>query len=216
MYSTLTSASETDLHYTDHEINRGIDVINGDFMQIDGVGPIRQAIDHARTHGNVSLLDAGCGTGLGLIDLKDQVAFRAPINPEAIEAVGVSMADYSHRLDEDAGWVNRKRLANGYVNIRLGNLATIDLAPTSFDVGYSYQVILHNEKVEPILENILPALSAGGVFYFDTLTDQREEVDSISKDLIVDGWGSQTATVTKTSYTGESKARIMNKLTAPQ
>jgi SAM-dependent methyltransferase len=214
MNLVLSSSSREDLVYTDSEINRWVGAINHDFVLVDGDGPVTTAIDRARAYGGVSILDAGCGTGLGLIEFKGQVVNRTPIDPSKVEAVGVSLADYSNRMPDDK-LESSKQLKAGYIGLQVGNLATIGLAPRSVDVGYAYQVLLHNETIAPILGNVLPALSAGGVFYCDTLIEQQQEIDDVSAPLRDAGWTTKSVPVTRSFFTGDSGTRIINKFLAP-
>jgi hypothetical protein len=68
----LTLNTDKDFTYFDHEINRFSGTFNGDFMHLDGEGPIAAGIAKARSQGRVTLLDAGCGTGYGLINLSNK------------------------------------------------------------------------------------------------------------------------------------------------
>jgi len=166
------------------------------------------AIQVAREKGSVRLLDAGCGSGYGLYDLKDQVEFRARIDAHDITAVGVSLADYTDRIED---WRVRDRIEAGYIELRLGNLATVDLEPEYYDVAYSHQVLLHNTEIAPIISNVMPALSRGGVYYFDSLLSQQEELDDIMSVADPEQWNLRQADVTQTSFSG-SETRMMNKL----
>jgi hypothetical protein len=123
-----------------------------------------------------------------------------------IEAAGVSLADYSAQIA--GGWLEKKRLTDGYVALHLGNLSTISLKPQYFDVAYSYQVLRHNQVITPIIENVMSALRAGGVYYFDTLVEQQEEVDVLAKSLAPTEWHIQSETLTVQSMNSEDICKV--------
>ena len=91
MSNLIQPDSRIDVEYPSFAISRGIKPINDDFMRIDGQGPIGVSIDKAKRQGRIALLDAGCGIGLGLIDIKDRISSHAPIDEQSVDAVGVSV-----------------------------------------------------------------------------------------------------------------------------
>ena len=210
MINLIERTSVEDMLYADHEVNRDACIMNSDFKHLDGGGPLRSAIDIARTHGRLAVLDAGCGTGYGLADFKDQVNFRAPLPDERIDAQGIGLSDV--RSQFDGGWHNRKRLHNGYIAFTIGNLATISLKPDYYDIAYSYQVLLHNSHIAPIVENILTSLAVEGAYYFDTHLTQQPELDSILHSLDSDDWNVVSKPLTK-QFIGVEDTRVMTKLT---
>ncbi|HSX29458.1 MAG TPA: class I SAM-dependent methyltransferase [Candidatus Saccharimonadales bacterium] len=197
----ITPDSHTDIPYDDYEINRHIGSVNTGYMHLNFGGVIRAAIERARLHGQVSLLDAGCGTGHSLISLKEQIRFRAKIADEAIEAVGISLSDLRSRLN--AGCHERNRSRNGYISLRIGNLATMPLEPHRFDVAYSSQVLMHNSEPARIVANILPSLRHNGVYYCDALPEQKAELDTFKTTLDPAEWNMQSTTVTKQCIGGQ-------------
>jgi len=171
---TIHPGSQSDIPYNNFEIERDSGTINGDFMRLDGYGPIATGIQLAREQGKLAILDAGCGTGYGLADLKDQISFRAPVPEESIEALGVALSDV--RAQSEIPWREKEKLSNGYIALRIGNLGTIDLRPERYDLAYSFEVLLHNEVVAPILSNVTNSLRVGGTYYFNSLVDQTDEI----------------------------------------
>jgi len=209
MLPRIEPNSSNDLPYHDSEINRSIGPINGDFMCLDDAGPLLTAIDKARAQGHVALLDAGCGTGYGLMDMKDQISFLAPIDEDAIEAVGVSLTDFRTYLR--GGWREKAHLTDGYIALRIGNLATMSLAPEHFDVAYSYQVLLHNTDATLIIKNVMSSLRDGGVFYFDSLVEQQEKLDKLTDSLDPAEWRIQSESLTR-QFIGWQDTRMMHKI----
>ena len=202
----ISASSTKDLMYSDHEVYRSIGAANADLMKLDGDGPIQRAVDAARKHGRVAILDAGCGTGYGLVDLKEQVSYRAPVAEDAIEALGVSLSDV--RSQFEGNWLDKKHLYDGYVALRLGNLATVSLQPAHYDVAYSYQVLMHNERVAPVIGNVIPSLQPGGAYYFDTLVEQRDEVADFTAGLDPTAWAVDSRELTREFIGGEDTCLV--------
>lgn len=203
----LTTDTADRLPYTDFELDRCISTINGQFMNLDGEGPIGQAITTARDQGRIAVLDAGCGTGKALIRLKDQIAFRADVPEQSIEALGVSLADYSYAFG--GAYQERLRLSDGHITIALGNLATIALQPEHYDVAYSYEVLIHNQSLYPILSNVVASVRSRGSYYFNTHQDQMDEVQDFANDHDV----SLKSLVLSGREPGRSATRAFFKLT---
>jgi SAM-dependent methyltransferase len=205
--------STRDLKYNISEIDREIGAINGDYMDLD-IDLIQLAVNKARTKGRVALLDAGCGIGLGLIDLKDQISFRAPLAENLIDAWGVSLLDYRNEVDQtDVGWRVKQKLHNDYIQYQIGNLATIPLPHGHFDVAYSSQVMLHNSEIHPIINNILPRLKGGGSYYFDTLVEQGDEVKELTDSLPENEWQTLVQKRTRSFLFGGEQSRLIHKIT---
>jgi SAM-dependent methyltransferase len=208
----IQPSSREDIPYDDYELTRSVGSINGDFMAIDREGPIGAAITAARAKGRVALLDAGCGAGVGLMGLKGQIVLRTELTENDVEAVGVSLVDYRDRVDTyDIGWRGVKKLASGYIDLTFGNLSSIDLPKKHFDVAYAYQVLLHNDTIAPIIRNVLPTLSSGGIFYFDTLVEQNDEMESLTSDLPKSEWHVESTKLTRTFIHG-TESRMMHKI----
>ena len=166
------------IHYATHEVDRDIGAVNSHFMVLDNEGPIGAGIRIARAQRKLTVLDAGCGTGNGLRGLKEQISFRAPIPEEEIDAVGVTLGEYGEYFR--GGPAERRRLTNGYVSILMGNLACMPLNPEYFDLAYSFEVLMHNDRVAPILANVVSSLRPGGEYYFNSLVRQLDEVEGFA------------------------------------
>ena len=208
MRLVISPASVEDLSYDIDDLDRRIGDVNGDFINLDGGGPIEYALRVARLRGSLGLLDAGCGTSLSLLGFKEQVSRRAPIDADAVRAVGVSLADYTDLL---WAWKDRANVRSGYVQMRIGNLATIGLEPEQFDVAYSYEVLPHNAQIAPVIANVMPSLRAGGAYYFDTLVEQQEELDALNAQLDPTQWQLLSETITRQTK-WEQGSRVMNRL----
>jgi len=202
----ISANSTQDLRYTDHEVSRSIGAANRDLKELDWDGPIQRAIDKAREQGSVAILDAGCGTGFGLVDLKDQVRHRAPIATDLIEALGVSLSDVRSQFTGDR--LDERRLYNGFIALQLGNLATVTLQPAHYDVAYSYQVLQHNERIAPVIGNVIPSLRPGGAYYFDTLVDQNGEVADFTAELDPAVWTVDSRELTREFFDGEGTTAV--------
>jgi SAM-dependent methyltransferase len=209
MLAQIEHLSTEDLVYFDDELNRTIGEANGDFMHLDYKGPTLTAIEIARAQGHVSILDGGCGSARELIDLKDQIIVRAPISANSVDAVGVSLTDFSHRFT--GGWREAAHLTDGYISLFIGNLATLPLEPDHFDVAYSYQVLLHNKEPIPIIENVLPSLSTSGIYYFDALVDQQDDITAYTDSLDPSKWQAQSIPLT-VEFIGGKDTRMMNRI----
>jgi SAM-dependent methyltransferase len=208
----LNCVTPEDPDYFDkHEVDRNAGTVNGSFMPLDGHGPLITGIEIARQSGSLAVLDAGCGSGNSLIDLKDQIEFRAPIEPERIIAVGIDRHDYTAYIPNPEG---RRRAMNGYVNLRRGDLATIDLEPEAFDLAYAHEVLIHCEGIASIVARILGSLKSGGTFYCNTLPEQAIEFESLSRRLRQAGWTACSREMTRASIIGP-QTRAIHKVVKP-
>jgi SAM-dependent methyltransferase len=206
----LEQTSTVDFTYADYEVSRSAGAMNGDFLHLDGGGPLRSAIDIARARGSLTVLDAGCGTGYGLSDFKDQVNFRAPLPDFKIDAHGIGLSDV--RSQFDGGWRGKERLHNGYISLAIGNLATMPIKPDYYDIAYSYQVLLHNSQITPLVSNVISSLSQDGAYYFDTHLTQQQELDSLLHSLDSKAWDVVSKPLTR-QFIGGEDTRVMTKLT---
>jgi SAM-dependent methyltransferase len=135
------------------------------YHHLDGKGPKGTLIELCGRQDTVAVLDAGCGTGSQLVNLMVQLAITEGIDPKRILADGVSDHDFS-RFSRDR--ITRVALGAGLANYAVMDLAQDALPSGAYDMSYSYEVLMHNEEPEPIIENVWQALAPGGVSYFNT------------------------------------------------
>lgn len=210
--NNLTSISPSNPEFFDDwEVNRGIATINGDFMVLDREGPIGSSIEMARHLGEVAILDAGCGSGNALIGLKEQVEFRAQLSSDRIVAMGIDLHDYTYLLE---GWMTQERPRSGYVDLQQDDLNTVNLEGKLFDLAYSYEVLIHNDKPTNIVLKVLDALKPGGIFYFNTLPEQVIEVETLLRRLARTGWAAWSHDLTQESVSN-TDTRVFHKVTKP-
>jgi ubiquinone/menaquinone biosynthesis C-methylase UbiE len=107
----------------------------------------------------MSILDLGCGTGMGTIDIARQLEGTGRV-------VGV---DLSEKMIEQAG---RKLDAIEYGNVefRVGTAATLDY-DAHFDCVLSTNAFHHFEEKGAVFRTIWRALKRGGVFVVQDICD---------------------------------------------
>ena len=88
----------------------------------------------------------------------------------------------------------------------------MDLPEEHFDVAYSHEVLLHNEQVNPIIENVLSSLRPEGVYYFNTVVEQGDEVEDAIDALSRKQWKLETRKLTHTFANG-TRSRLVHKVT---
>lgn len=158
--------------YYRYALDRDISQPQGEFWRFDGVGLIESARKQYEKHGALNILDAGCGTGRQLWDFVEYLERTIP--REGITATGVSDIDFS---EESEMWRVRKAVKTGGINYAVADL-NVDILPSgTFNIIYSYEVLVHNEE-DPgrIVANFWQALSPGGVMYFNAEGSQREAI----------------------------------------
>lgn len=144
------------------------------FRRLDRKGPKRTLIELCGRQDTVTVLDAGCGTGGQLAWLIGGVATMDGIEPERILADGVSDHDFStFSRDRFA----RVAIGAGLINYMVMDLASEELPPDSYDLAYSHEVLMHNDRPERIIDNVFGSLKPGRAMYFNTDGRQVEQVD---------------------------------------
>lgn len=153
--------------YSYHELNRGIMTFNGRFSPI---GDPLHAIDEiADRQEYITILDAGCGTGRQLYEMVEGATRMFQIDQRRILADGVSDYDFSDMADDKEA---RRAYVSGALNYHVGDLNTMELPEGSYDLAYSYEVLVHNEEPNRIVENLWRALRPGGSAYFNAEANQ--------------------------------------------
>lgn len=155
------------------EIDRSVwDVL---FQMKDPLGePLFEiALGKLRRQGEIAVLDAGCGTGRSLVELRFQLMFGAGKASPGIRAVGVNLSDYSKESELVSV---RQAPQNGSIEYLVADLETTELTPDSFDIIYSYETLVHNDtsKATRIVDNLLTALKPEGVLMFDISKGQKD------------------------------------------
>lgn len=183
--SFVDGCRQTDTHgYRYFELDRCESVLNGAFWPVDGSGPISSLIDIHDRQGYATVLDAGCGTGRQLYELIDYVRFTRNLDPMSIYGDGVSDFDFSMLSEE---WRVRAAFMNGDLHYEVGDLQTLELPEQAYDLVYSYEVLVHNEKPGLIVENLWRALRAGGVLYFNAAGEQADEIRDVTNAITACG-----------------------------
>jgi SAM-dependent methyltransferase len=127
--------------------------------------------DKYRSQQQIAVLDAGCGTGHTLYEIRDRLNHRVHVASASMTTVGVNDVDYS---DESGSPETRAAIRNGEIQYIVDDLATIQLPSQAFDVIYSYETLIHNGigKTAKIIDNLLPFLKQDGVLIFNITEDQ--------------------------------------------
>jgi len=168
------------------EIDHSISMPSQDMLDNRREPLIGVALEILRKNGSISVLDAGCGTGFALFELKDELLHRTgnKHNPSIVQATGISLEDYSQKSENRFA---REAIKNQYSNYIVDDLSSVNLIQESIDLCWSHEVLIHNsnEKIVKIINNILPAIKPNGYFYFNLNPDQRNspEVSSVIQDL---------------------------------
>ena len=154
--------------YTRWELDRTFGSPSAEF-RTDNQPQFFQIIEMAREKGSLAVLDAGCGTGRGLFDLKDQVDFRTGV---PVRAVGINDVDYSQESEDR---FVRQAFRNGDMEYRVEDLRQTRFDKPEFDLVFSYEALIHIDDFDQVALNLAQAVRPGGYMYFDLL---KEQIDS--------------------------------------
>ena len=155
--------------FTRWEIDRGIPSDMKDEFRT----PILQVfIDKLREKGSISVMDAGCGTGRALYQMREQLLFRTDAKESDVLTTGVSNIDFS---DESESAGVRNAISKGDINYVVDDLSGVQLPSSSLDAIYSFEAFIYNEpeKIIKIVQNLLPSLKPDGFLIFNLKEGQR-------------------------------------------
>jgi SAM-dependent methyltransferase len=170
--------------YSRRELDRDFGMPNGEFMSLDGDGILQTAVKQYAKYGELSILDAGCGTANQLFTLVEDLTDHRGVPRNDINAVGVSDIDFSR---DSEWWMPRAAVAEGDITYGIGDLQTEKLLPEQFHLIYSYEVMFHNEEPQLIVENLWNALKPGGVLYFNAGASQMMKLNPTLNQIAEDG-----------------------------
>lgn len=157
--------------FTRWEIDRGIPLD----MEDEFKTPVLQVIiNKLRDQGSISIVDAGCGTGRALYQMRNQLLLRTDAKPDDILTTGISDIDFS---DESGDLDVRNAISRSEINYVVADIATAQLKPQSFDAIYSFEAFIYNEpaKIIKMIQNLLPSLKPDGFLIFNIKEGQRND-----------------------------------------
>lgn len=166
-------------YYLRCEIDRSGDLMLREMKDEQGRFIRTLTLETLREQGQIAILDAGCGTGRTLNEIRTHLLFRTKARPEDILTVGVNDIDFS---DESELVATRKAIRDGVIQYVIDDLEKVDLPQDKFDLITSFEVLNHNkpEKVVGIIKNLLRFLSQDGLLIFDLETYQREKPEIVA------------------------------------
>jgi SAM-dependent methyltransferase len=140
------------------------------------------ARDIYRKRGKIAALDAGCGTGNALLDLREQIKITGGEDSKIL-TVGVNDQNFSNESMEREV---REAVKAKKVKYVVGKIQDIKFA-NKFDLIWSYEVLLHNsnEEVAKTITNLLEALEDDGRMFLNMTEEQRSsaEISSLIENL---------------------------------
>lgn len=168
--------------YYRYSIDRDITLPQGEFWRFDSIGLLEAGRQQYEQDGRLNILDAGCGTGHQVWHFADHVAWQKHIPRSDITATGVSNIDFS---GESELWRVRKAIKTGEINYAVADLNIDALPRETFNLIYSYEVIVHNDETPgAIVANMWQALTPGGVMYFNAEGSQRQVLADTMADIM--------------------------------
>jgi SAM-dependent methyltransferase len=206
---------ESQSYFRRQDLNRSIGEVNRGFIAAfnHDTSPTSRALEIVRKQGSVTLLDAGCGSGQALADLKDQVMMMARKRTERIRAIGVDLNDYRQYIDDPL--LKHRAYNPDYMTVVRADLQQPVLQPETVDMAYSFEVLMHNEDPVRIISNIAEVLKAGGVYYCNSLPEQQTDIAVYSDELRVEGWDVLSVPHTETFYNGVTDTRFFHCFSKP-
>ncbi len=157
-------------------IDRSTYPMSGEFLDEEGTPLLGAAINTLRNNKSLAMLDAGCGTGHTVWEVRDQALFRTGNypNPDIVKAIGVNDTDFSQ---ESSKKEVREAISDESIRYIVNDIETVDIPLASQDLIWSFEVMLHNPnpKVARIIRHLLPMLKPNGRFYFNITPEQRND-----------------------------------------
>jgi SAM-dependent methyltransferase len=152
-------------HLLRSEIDRGLDAVEK-MKDESGKFLMEIVFDKYRSQQQIAVLDAGCGTGHTLYEIRDRLNHRVHAAPASMTTVGVNDVDYS---DESTSSKTRAAIKTGEIQYIVDDLATVEFPKQTFDVIYANEVITRNTlgNAAKIIDNLLPTLKPEGILIFD-------------------------------------------------
>lgn len=157
-------------HLQRKEIDRGFSALSK-MKDESGTPLINIIFDKYSKQGQLAVLDAGCGTGRTLFEIREQLELGTKATAASVTTVGINDEDYS---DESCSPKTRAAIKNGQIQYVVDDLATVPLSEHAFDVIYSYETLVYNGigKTTKIIDNLLPSLKPDGVLIFNITESQ--------------------------------------------
>jgi SAM-dependent methyltransferase len=155
------------------EIDRSSTSISREMKDEFGASLMDIVLGKCKQQGQIAVLDAGCGTGHALYDIREQLRGRVGVGSEKITTVGVNDVDFS---DESENSYVRSSIEDGKIRYLVDDLETVQLQSKAFDVIYSYETLIYNAtpKVTRIVDRLLLSLADKGVLMFNVTGGQRD------------------------------------------
>ena len=172
--------------YTRRDVDIDFFGIERDVHKLDGVGLVDMASTILKRDGELSVLDAGCGTGQQMYSLVAELTEFRGIERNTISAVGISDIDFTKESQKGAV---REAVAEGDITYGIGDLQSESLTPEQFSLIYSYELLVRNEDPAAIVRNLWSALKPGGVLYFNAKPEQRSQLANEVLDMIQQNQG---------------------------
>jgi SAM-dependent methyltransferase len=146
----------------------------GEYRDALGEPMFEIALTKLGRQGEISILDAGCGTASMLYRFRSKLLSRTLRDPDKIITVGINGVDYS---DESSRAQVRDAIKSGDIPYMVANLEEADLSSHTFDIVYCHEVLNHNPSgiAEGAVKNLLTALKPDGILFFNIDIRQKDE-----------------------------------------
>ncbi len=197
--------------FSHSEIDRGAVPMSGELLDEDRTPLIGVALDVLRSKGTIAMLDAGCGTGHGLWDVKDQLLFRTSnrSHPDVVHAIGINDQDFSQKSEQ---YRVAKAIREGELDYIVGDIETVSIPSRSQDIIWSYEVLPNNPttQVVKIIPHLIQMLNSQGRLYFNLNPEQMDDPE-ISTIIIQARENGMTVFTYRKEKFGEKRVFVMLK-----